>query len=64
MQDELINANDIYIQDIVCSVVSSRPSDDDFVLYNTIATIIEIPTLETTEKILRLIRMNKIAFIN
>jgi hypothetical protein len=64
MKNELIQANDIYMQDIVCSIVSQRPADDDFALYNTIATIIDIPTLETTEKVLRLIRMNKLAFIN
>ena len=61
MHDELISSSEIYMQDIVCSVVSSNPSADDFILYNTISTMIEIPTMEITSKILALIKINKLA---
>lgn len=62
MHDELINSNEIYIQDMVCTVVASNPRADDFALYNTISTMVNIESLETTERILTLIKMNKTAF--
>ena len=64
MTDELINASEIYIQDIVCSAVASNPSADDFTLYNIISTMVEISSLETVGKILNLIKLNKLAFLN
>jgi hypothetical protein len=44
--------------------VASNPVADDFTLYNIISTMVEIPTLDTVEKILNLIKINKIAFSN
>lgn len=62
MDDELISSEEIYLQDIVCSVVESNLRADDFVIYNIISAMVEIPSLETTSKILELIKLNKTAF--
>ena len=59
MHDELINSNEIYLQDVVCSVVAANPRLDDFVLFNKISPMVEIQTLEVTRKILSLIKINK-----
>ena len=64
MTDELLNANEIYIQDIICSAVAENPSIDDFLIYNNISSMVEVETLETVDKILNLIKLNKIAFLN
>lgn len=64
MHDELINSNDIYMQDVVCTAVASNPDAEDFVLYNIISTMLDIPSLETTDKILSLIKLNKTALKN
>jgi hypothetical protein len=64
MKDELIGINEIYLQDVVCSVVSQNPLADDFVLYNIIASIVDIPSFETTDRVLALIKLNKTALIN
>lgn len=64
VNDELINSNEIYIQDMVCTVVASNPRADDFALYNQISTMINIESLETVSRILSLIKINKIAFNN
>jgi hypothetical protein len=61
MNDELIDLNEIYIQDIVCSAVAANPKADNFTLYNAISTIIEIQSLEATDRILTLIKLNKTA---
>jgi hypothetical protein len=61
MNDELIGSNEIYIQEIVCSTVARNPKADDFALYNIISTMVDISTLETTDRILNLIKMNKSA---
>jgi len=62
MQDELLRADEIYIQDIVCSVVAANPQMDDFGLYNVISTMVEVSSLHTVNRILALIRINKNAF--
>lgn len=64
MHDELISSNEIYLQDVVCSVVESHLEDNDVALYNIISTMVDIPDLETTKKILELIKINKAAFAN
>lgn len=64
MHDELINLNEIYMQDVVYTAVASNPEAEDFVLYNIISTMLDIPSLETTDKILSLIKLNKTALKN
>ena len=64
MNDELINSNEIHLQDIVCSVVEANPKTDDFVIYNIVASMVEISSLETADRILSLIKINKTAFNN
>ena len=64
MHDELIHSNEIYMQDVVYTAVASNPNAEDFVLYNIISTMLDIPSLETTDKILSLIKLNKTALKN
>ena len=61
MNDELINLNEIYLQDVVCATVLQNPRADDFVLYNIISTIVDIPSFEATDRVLALIKLNKTA---
>ena len=61
VDDELISSGEIYLQDIVCSVVGSNLGADDFIIYNIVSTMVEIPSLEITRKILELIKLNKSA---
>ena len=63
MHDEIITANEIYLQDVVCDVVTSNPQEDDLVLYNKIVTMVDVLDFETTSRILTLIRLNKTALI-
>ena len=62
LSDELITSNEIHLQDVVCSIVEQNPLADDFVLYNIVAKMIDIPSLDATNKILSLIKLNKSAF--
>lgn len=59
MQDEIITMDDIYLQDIVCDTVFANPKEDDVLLYNKIANLIDIESMALTIKILELIKMNK-----
>ena len=63
MNDEIITPNEIYLQDIVCDVVTANPQEDDLVLYNKIVTMVDVLDFETTSRILTLIKLNKTALI-
>lgn len=63
MKEEMIKSNEIYLQDVVCSVVEKNPTADDFILYNTVSTMVDIPTLDTAKRLLKLIKLNKSAFL-
>lgn len=60
MGDELIKANEIYLQDVVCDVVQNHPTADDVAIYNIVCTMVDVPALQTVKKIIDLIRINKI----
>jgi hypothetical protein len=64
VNDEILNIDEIYIQDIICSTVADNPKADDFVIYNKIMSMIDILTIEETNRILDLIKLNKIILIN
>lgn len=61
MFDEIISRDDIYLQDIICSVVAENPTADETILYNKICMMVEIPSIETVGKILELIKLNRVA---
>jgi hypothetical protein len=63
MHDELVDMSEIYLQDIVCSAVFSNPKADDFALYNIISTMTDIQSLEMTDRVLTLIKLNKTALL-
>lgn len=63
MQNTLINENEIYLQDIICEIVSRDPSEDDFAIYNKVSELTDIPDLSVSERILFLIQLNKAALI-
>lgn len=62
--EELINESEIYLQDVVCSVVAQNIDEEDYVLYNMISTMVDITSLSTADKILSLIQINKMALKN
>ena len=62
MDDELIASSEIHLQDIICSVVEKNSRADDFALYNIVATMVDISSLEMAERVLSLIKINKTAF--
>ena len=62
MSDEIINVNEIYLQDVVCTVVARNPNADDFAVYNMVSQMADVDSLETLERILKLIKLNKTAF--
>lgn len=64
MKDELIRFDEIYLQDIVCSVVLNNPNMNNFDLYNQIVEKIDVCDLKTIETVFRLIKMNKQALLN
>lgn len=64
MNDSIIQSTDIFLQDVVCSVVFNNPQMPDFELYNKIVEKVDVPDIETTGKILSLIKINKMAATN
>ena len=64
MEDDVIRYEEIYLQDIVCDAVAKSPRADDFLIYNAIATRVDIPSMDITERILALIKLNKTALLN
>lgn len=64
MQDEIISADQIFMQDMVCDEVTKNPKLDDFEIYNNLWKKIDIPDLETVMKILELIRINKMMLMD
>lgn len=64
MTNKLIDSNEIYLQDVVCTVVAKHKADDDFAIYNMVSSMVEISDIEMAEKILRLIKINKLALMN
>ena len=61
MGDKIIHSTDIFLQDMVCDVVSKNPKGDNFELYNLIAEKVDIPDFSVMKKIFMLIKKNKIA---
>ena len=61
MNDNIIHYTEIFLQDVVCSVVFEHQQMNDFDLYNIIAGMVDIPNMETTTKIFNLIQINKLA---
>lgn len=62
MNDDVITIEELYLQDIVCDIVFANPKEDDILLYNKIANLIDVETMGQTIKILELIKMNKLMF--
>jgi hypothetical protein len=61
MNDNIIHSTEIFLQDVVCSVVFEHQQMNDFELYNIISGMVDIPNIETTTKIFNLIQMNRLA---
>ena len=57
--DEILKPEEIFLQDVVFSVVSAHPDMDDVALYNLIIQMTDIDSFSNVEKILDLIRINK-----
>ena len=57
--DEILKPEEIFLQDVVFSVVSAHPDMDDVALYNLIIQMTDIDSISNVEKILDLIRINK-----
>ena len=62
MHDNVINERDIFLQDVVCTMVLKHEQENDFELYNLISEKVDIPDLETARKIFNLIKLNRLAF--
>ncbi len=62
MENEILRENDIYLQDVVCSTVAENLDKSDFDIYNMVSSQVDIFDLETTVKVLDLIKINKLAF--
>ena len=62
MENEILRENDIYLQDVVCSTVAANLDKSDFDIYNMVSSQVDIFDLETTVKVLDLIKINKLAF--
>ena len=63
MNDEILSADSIFLQDIVCSVVCQFPKEDNIALYNKIVPSVDIKDIDDVDKILRLIELNKLAIL-
>ena len=63
LNDEIISSSDLYLQDIVCSIVFSNPKEDDFVIYNKVVDMVDVNEMNDLIKILNLIKLNKTAII-
>ena len=57
--DEILKPEEIFLQDVVFSVVSAHPDMDDVALYYLIIQMTDIDSFSNVEKILDLIRINK-----
>ena len=62
MENEILRENDIYLQDVVCSTVAENLDKSDFDICNMVSSQVDIFDLETTVKVLDLIKINKLAF--
>lgn len=62
MENEILRENDIYLQDVVCLTVAENLDKSDFDIYNMVSSQVDIFDLETTVKVLDLIKINKLAF--
>ena len=61
MNDCIISPNEIFLQSIVCDEVVKNPNSDNIEIYNIVATKADISCIEQVERILTLIKMNKMA---
>ena len=57
---DILKPEEIYLQDVVYSVVSSHKDMDDLQLYNLVIQMVDTNSFENVKKILELIRLNKI----
>ena len=62
MGNEILRENDIYLQDVVCNIVAENLDKSDFDIYNMVSSQVDIFDLDTTVKVLDLIKINKLAF--
>lgn len=61
MHDIILNQNDIYLQDIVCDETAKHIQETDFEIYNRVVELVEVTSIESVEKILHLIKLNRAA---
>lgn len=64
MNDCIIGPNEIFLQSIVCDEVIKNPNRDNIEIYNIVATKTDISCIEHVERILTLIKMNKMALVH
>ena len=64
MNDCIISSNEIFLQSIVCDEVLKNPQRDNIEIYNIVATKTDISCIEQVERILNLIKMNKLALMH
>ena len=63
LNDNIIGAGDLYLQDVVCAIVFSNPKEDDFEIYNKVVKMVDVNDIDDVNKILNLIKLNKTAII-
>ena len=61
MSDKIIHSTDIFLQDVVCSVVLKNPQKNHFELYDLVSEMVDIPDISVMKKIFMLIKQNKMA---
>lgn len=59
MGDEIINANEIYIQDSLQELVFQNPKHNDVGIYNLAVNYIDIQDFNTALRVLKLIHLNQ-----
>ena len=64
MNECIISSNAIILQSIVCDEVLKNPQRDNIEIYNIVATKTDISCIEQVERILNLIKMNKMALMH
>lgn len=57
---DILKPEEIYLQDVVYSVVAAHKDMDDLQLYNLVIQMVDTNSFENVKKILELIRLNKI----
>ena len=60
--EEILSMDEIYMNDIICDVVSKDPNADIFQTYNKVVGYVNTETFNNCLRILELIRLNKYVF--